>query len=420
MLRRRLKTLGKNVSHLFSAHGAKLLLSQWVATQAEHGEVIHPANFGRNDTNIIARQVDRLELLQRSEALWNRIDAVLVGGQSMQAGPAAHIGKCLESVHGQANLGESRQRDRLAVRTRADVGELVGRDIEVLQHGQCFHRIGDESPPELVLAGGELGKGKLRKDFEWQRLKGVFANVENPQARELPKVRGKRGDVVAMKIQNLELLQLRKAWIEGSVQEVTAQLQVPQGRNLADHLQAVVGEPVLRLRKVSNWSFTDSVRAYQVERGQHRQPPEAHGQGDQHVSVQVKGLETCKDIALAVLIFSKHLGIDIRKDRIGNHLQLVVGGDEPGQINALRPRSARLSDQLGVVHVHDGFRNFPQTHGSNVQPAAGPGRLQTSLQDFRLRLIVTSQVEGVTGKPKIECVVSGNKGWFRSGFGQRI
>src|SRR3569833_2804849 len=165
------------------------------------------------------------------------------------------------------------------------------------------------------------------------------------------------------------------------------------------------------------WSV--SRKTYQVERREQLQASEAHGQGDQHNSVEIQRLESPIDAAPAILIVGKLLRVLIGEDGIFDHLELVVRGNEPGEVHALRPRTVMLADRLQVVHVENFSRYLPQAHGGDVQASARPSSLDSGLNDLDLSLAIPPLAEGVWGQTKIERGIRGDLGGLRLVAGQR-
>lgn len=76
---------------------------------------------------------------------------------------------------------------------------------------------------------------------------------------------------------------------------------------------------------------------YEVEGCQQGEASQSSRQTDQHVAMQIKGLQSAKDAALRFLILGEFLRVNIREQDLVDHLQLIVSSYKSGEIHTLRP-----------------------------------------------------------------------------------
>lgn len=95
-----------------------------------------------------------------------------------------------------------------------------------------------------------------------------------------------------MQIEDLEIDKLAEARLERAPKQIPAELQISQGFDPADWLQAIVGKTIgrLRLSQQKRTTILVELDTYEVKGRQQSKAPQSRGQTDQHVAMQIECL----------------------------------------------------------------------------------------------------------------------------------
>ena len=116
--------------------------------------------------------------------------------------------------------------------------------------------------------------------------------------------------------------------------------------------------------------------------------------------MQIRHLQSPKDIPPPLLILRHRLGVHVGEHLVRDDLELVIRRNKPRDVHALGPVPAPHS--LGVIHPHDLLGNLLEPQRRNVQPPRGTARRGTLLQHLALRVAVAAQVERVAVQRLLE------------------